>query len=54
MEETSAYDSFSIKELKEELKSQKEELEYHQSIINDINKELGRRKVKFVKNIRLN
>jgi transcriptional accessory protein Tex/SPT6 len=37
MEETSTYSAFDIKELKEEL-------EFHQKTINDIEKELGKRK----------
>ena len=44
MEETSTYHAFDIKELKEELESQKEELEFHQNAIDDIKVELGKRR----------
>lgn len=42
--ETSTYSAFDVKELKEELKSQKEELEFHQNAIDDIKVELGKRR----------
>jgi chromosome segregation ATPase len=44
MEETSTYSAFDIKELKEELESQKKEIEFHQNTIDDIKVELGKRR----------
>ena len=42
--EESTYHAFDIKELKEELESQKKELEFHQRTIDDIEVELGKRR----------
>jgi len=42
--EESTYSAFDVKELKEELESQKEELEFHQRTIDDIKVELGKRR----------